>query len=48
MRRLDRGAPTAVTGYEYGINSRLKSLFSLTSLKGKIVLDVGCGVGALV
>lgn len=46
MRKLDRGAPTAFTGYEYGVKRRFETLLSSTSLKGKVVLDVGCGVGA--
>lgn len=46
MRQLSRGAPTAITGYEYGVKRRFESLLSSTSLKGKIILDVGCGIGA--
>ena len=46
MRQLGRGAPTAVTGYEYSVKRRFEPLLSSTSLKGNIVLDVGCGVGA--
>ncbi len=46
MRQLGRGVPTAFTGYEYGVKRRFEPLLSLTSLKGNIVLDVGCGVGA--
>jgi ubiquinone/menaquinone biosynthesis C-methylase UbiE len=41
-----RGAPTAVSGWEYGVWRRLEALQSLASLKGKTVLDVGCGFGA--
>jgi ubiquinone/menaquinone biosynthesis C-methylase UbiE len=46
MTRYGRGAPTAISGWEYGVRRRLEALQSLTSLKGKTVLDVGCGFGA--
>lgn len=46
MRKLSRGAPTAFTGYEYGVKRRFETLLSSTSLTGNVVLDVGCGVGA--
>jgi len=45
MTRYGRGAPTAIKGREYGVRRRLEALQSLTSLKGKMVLDVGCGFG---
>lgn len=44
--RFGRGVPTAISGMEYGVRRRLEALQSLTSLDGKVVLDVGCGFGA--
>jgi ubiquinone/menaquinone biosynthesis C-methylase UbiE len=41
-----RGSPTAETGEEYGVKRRLDCLLNATSLTGKVVLDLGCGVGA--
>jgi ubiquinone/menaquinone biosynthesis C-methylase UbiE len=46
MAGYGRGAPTAISGREYGVRRRLEALQSLTSLEGKTVLDVGCGFGA--
>jgi ubiquinone/menaquinone biosynthesis C-methylase UbiE len=43
---VSRGAPTAITGKEYGVKRRLGTLQSLTSFEGKAILDVGCGVAA--
>jgi len=46
MTRYCRGAPTAISGWEYGVTRRLEALQSLTSFKDKMVLDAGCGFGA--
>jgi ubiquinone/menaquinone biosynthesis C-methylase UbiE len=46
MNKCSRGAPTAISGLEYGVKRRLEAFQGLTSLKGKKVLDVGCGFGA--
>lgn len=46
MARYGRGAPTAISGWEYGVRRRLETLQSLTSLDGKTILDIGCGFGA--
>ena len=45
-RTLGRGAPTAVTGEEWGVKRRFEFLLSFASLKDKAVLDLGCGFGA--
>jgi len=45
-RGLSGGAPTAVSGEEYGVKRRFEVLQSLESFTDRKVLDVGCGVGA--
>lgn len=41
---LSKGFPT-IWGREKGANRRLRPLLHVTSLKGKVVLDLGCGFG---
>jgi ubiquinone/menaquinone biosynthesis C-methylase UbiE len=39
------GAPTAITGEEYGVKRRFEVLQTVASFENKAILDVGCGVG---
>jgi len=43
--RIVPGTPTAISGQEFGIKKRLGFLSEHTTMKGKEVLDLGCGYG---
>ena len=40
------GSPTASTSEEWGVARRFSMLLAQTSLKGSVVMDIGCGFGA--
>jgi SAM-dependent methyltransferase len=43
---LGKGYPTATNGHEANVERRFRPLLDLTTVKGKTVLDLGCGFGA--
>lgn len=45
MSHLNKGAPTAFSGYQDGVKRRFRSLQRIISISNKTVIDVGCGLG---
>ncbi|MCW4023429.1 MAG: methyltransferase domain-containing protein [Candidatus Bathyarchaeota archaeon] len=46
MKILCGGAPTGFSGNEWGVMRRFEVLMNFYSLNDKVILDLGCGVGA--